>query len=73
MSIKQSKCQQMFVTSQKSFNNKKYVIPAIPLNEKIRILGVDFDGILSLKSHVNRTCKKASSRLFALRQLRSFT
>ena len=33
-------------------------------------MGVDFDGKLSLKSHVNRTSLQNNFRLFGLRQLR---
>lgn len=71
MSVNEDKCQQMFVTA-KSQADKKFGIPTIPLKDNVKILGVVFDENIRWKLHVNNISKKASSRLFALRQLRDF-
>ena len=72
MLMKQNKCQQMFVTSQKQIDYEKFKIPDIPLKMNLKILGVTFDDKLNWKCHVSGMCRKASSRLFALRQLARF-
>ena len=72
MSIKAEKSQQMFLRARDSIDLSDILIPNIPFESSIKLLGVTFDSKLSYNSHVYNVTKKASSKLYVLRQLKPF-
>lgn len=72
MSINLEKCQQMFVTYHKNFDVAPHLLDDVQLCDCIRILGVSFDRKLTWETHTNLMCKKASSKIFILYQLKPF-
>ena len=72
MRIKQQKCQQMVVSRKIDQHDFPWTIPDVKLMDEMKLLGVIFDKKLGWKAHVNYIVKKASSRVFILRQLNPF-
>ena len=72
MSVKEEKCQQMIVQRVASISTSPFTVANIPMKEDMRILGVLLDRNMKWKLHIQQICKRASSRLYILRQLRDY-
>ena len=72
MDIKEEKCQQMLFTLSRSFSPEQFALPNIPVVNSMKILGITFECNLKWNLHFNHICKRASSRLYVIRQLRDY-
>lgn len=72
MSVKAEKSRQMYFHQRGSPDICHLSIPLIPCVSSIKLLGVTFDPKLNYHSHVYNITKKASSRLYVLRQLKPY-
>jgi hypothetical protein len=72
MRIKKQKCQQIVISRKATQDNYSWTIPDVELKDEMKLLGVIFDKKLGWKEHVEYTAKKASSRIYILRQLKPF-
>lgn len=72
MSIKVQKCSQMTISLTSCDDSNKWEINGISAVTEMRILGVSFDQRLNWKAHVEAIFRKASSRMYVLRQLKPF-
>ena len=69
---RKEKCQQIFITASGKNDCSSFAVPDIPLKETLKVLGIFLDNQLKWKTHVNRICEKAASRMFVLRQLDAY-
>ena len=72
MLIKNEKSKQIFFSRNCNFDNSSFVISDIPVQNQMRILGIIFDDSLKWNSHIHEICKKASSKMYVLHQLKQF-
>lgn len=75
MNIQEDKCQQMFVAFNRgttSIDHDKLKVPKLRVKNTLKILGVILDEKLKFNLHIEHICKKSSSRLYILRQLKDY-
>lgn len=72
MVIKSEKSKQMIFRKSSFENKSSFSLTDIPMMRQLRILGILFDENLKWNSHVMEMCKKASSKMYVLRQLKPF-
>ena len=72
MSLRRDKSQQLFINKNVSFDSFLFALQDIPVHNCMKFLGVFLDDKLSWKFHVNFIVKKASPRMWILRQLKPF-
>lgn len=72
MTIRTDKCQQMFVSLRASSDSFRHKLANIACVNEMTVLGVTIDNTMNWKTHFTTVTKKASSRIFVLRQLKPF-
>ena len=63
---------QLMIVSKKSVETLPSSLSGFHLQKNLRLLGVTFDSKLTWKTHVTVTAKKASQRIYPLKQMKSF-
>lgn len=72
MLIKKEKSMQMVFRRGLNSDFSSFLLSDIPIYDQARILGVLFDNALSWKPHIQEICRKASSKMYVLYQLKKF-